>query len=99
MGRGNFRTVGEYEGLYYLDYERVHSEDASDDFYYYTEEYEDMVINVRYALQARFKSFCEIDEWNNSYPYQRSDMRLILENELFQVGIVDNEWSLCGMPH
>lgn len=108
MGRGNVSVNGEYEGLYYidndyLDYyiskhfdeggereEKLLGDMSADDFsdfdydedlsYWNTKDYIDRFIE---DMTDRFDSFVPTGETYGT----------IMENSLFEIRIVDNEWS------
>ena len=96
MGRGNVCVFGEYEGLYYLGYDKISGE------------YEDMDGNIQFSydvqrenLECMLDDFCEdmtqrFPSMNiiHDAPY-RNDGRLILENNLFEVVIEDTEWAMA----
>jgi hypothetical protein len=68
------------------DYDGVHSgwaydECESDD------NWNDMVHEMRSGLMRRFKSFYEVDRWRDR------EIHVVLENNLFEIAVVDNEWS------
>ena len=47
----------------------------------------EMITTMQDRIGGRFSSFYPADEWRNN------ETRVILENGLFQVAVVDNEWS------
>ena len=108
MGRGNVCVTGKYEGLYYIDrdYTDVYrrSDEVSDD------EFEtrllgelsydeltggdwlyDVLECFTEGFTRMFPSFkrVEKDKWHDR------SIRIILESELFYVGVEDNEWSVA----
>jgi hypothetical protein len=88
MGRGNVRICGEYEGLYYLDRDRIENienmEVGSDWAWNDMEEF------ICERLEKRFPSFWRVDEWDD-------DRHILLENKLFRVAVCDNDWSAAWM--
>jgi len=86
MGRGNTRVFGDYEGVYYIDWDNFSSE-YEDDFW--REEWENSLYQFISDFTQRFKSFSRCNEWISR------DDRAILENKLFYVAIADNEWSIA----
>jgi hypothetical protein len=86
MGRGNTRVFGDYEGVYYIDWDNFSSE-YEDDFW--REEWENSLEQFISDFTRRFKSFSRCDKWIGG------DNRAILENGLFYIAIADNEWSIA----
>lgn len=107
MGRGNVCVHGEYEGLYYVSKEYldefiskedsdnimllhdIYHSDASLNEFEYDEissqcNYEDFIDNFKNDFIKKFNSFSDI---SGSY------FGSILENELFKIQIIDNEWG------
>ena len=87
MGRGNTCVFGDYEGLYYIDWDNFSSEYEDDDFW--RQEWESSLHQFISDFTHRFKSFSRCDEWISG------DDRAILENRLFYIAITDNEWSVA----
>ena len=87
MGRGNTRVFGDYEGVYYIDWDNFSSEYEDDDFW--REEWENSLYQFISDFTKRFKSFWKCDKWIGR------DDRAILENKLFYIAIADNEWSIA----
>jgi len=50
-----------------------------------------MIETMRDRLMARFPSFYSEDKWIDR------DRRVVLENELFHIAVVDNEWSAAWL--
>lgn len=88
MGRGNSRTTGKYEGLYYLDYDFWRDPD-DEEFKFFQWDYEDDMSAVAHAIRQRFPSFSPCDTWINR------DAHAILENGLFYIALEDNQWSVA----
>ena len=86
MGRGNTRVFGDYEGVYYIDWDYFSSE-YEDDFW--REEWENSLYQFISDFTKRFKSFRKCDKWISG------EDRAILENGLFYVAVADNEWSIA----
>lgn len=95
MGRGNVRTFGKYEGLYYVDNEliTVSGEDESGvmelDQFLSQMRYEDAIENFRIDFTSKFKSFEVVDDYIDHRNHA------ILENELFYITLEDNESSVA----
>ena len=97
MGRGNACTHGDYEGLYYIDYDNyttyICDEDGNlteeRDYDYERMLLEDDIELLKLLFKRRFTSFVDCDEWINR------DEKAILENDLFYIAVEDNEWSLA----
>ena len=84
MGRGNTCVFGDYEGLYYIDWDNFSNEDD-----FWREEWENSLEQFISDFTQKFKSFSRCDEWIGG------DNRAILENGLFYIAIADNEWSIA----
>ena len=95
MGRGNTCVFGDYEGLYYIDWDNFNAEYEDDngniieDYDLLREEWENSLYQFISDFTQKFKSFSRCDEWIGG------DNRAILENKLFYVAIADNEWSIA----
>lgn len=111
MGQGNVCVHGEYEGLYYVDYDYIHmyssKDDPEKDEIYGAEvddfdawEYDDIL------SQRNFEDFQEMfirDFLNRFKSFTRSKMNTwlgdacwaIMENNLFYIALEDNEWSIA----
>ena len=95
MGRGNVCVFGEYEGLYYIDWDNFSSEfedeygNVIQDYDLQREEWEDSLEQFISDFTKRFKSFSRCDEWIGN------SEKAILENSLFYITIEDNEWSIA----
>lgn len=103
MGRGNECIDGKYEGLYYVDKDyldvyynkktkkSVLRKELSCQDYDYSyididnsnDNYKDFVLNLKSDLIERFKSLDDCTDIHGT----------ILENGLFTIEIVDNQWS------
>ena len=102
MGSGNAYVGGEYEGLYYLDWDAfkcpIIDEDGNETDY---RDYDMERLNFEMFLGEEFiprmielfPSLTKLDKWLKSYT--RREQKAILENELFYIAIEDNEWSLA----
>lgn len=108
MGRGNIHTHGDYEGLYYIDYDYLD---------YYTskeaDEYGEFDNKLLVDMSADDFNDYEYDEdltyWNTedyinmfvkdmmkkfgSFVATGNTYGAIMENSLFEIKIEDNEWS------
>lgn len=96
MGRGNSCVFGEYEGLFYIDWnnfssewEDEHGNVIKDDYEFQREEWENSLYEFISDFQERFKSFSKCDKWI------RNVGKAVLENELFYIVSDDNEWSMA----
>jgi hypothetical protein len=135
MGRGNVCTFGQYEGLYYLDYNFINAYrkvirckrghvtgfdfnevsktaneldsigveydyDGKNADWRYDEitsrdNWRFMIETMQEILTRRFKSFYIVDKLRDR------DKHIVLENNFFQIAVVDNEWSAawCLLEH
>lgn len=111
MGCGNVCVHGEYEGLYYVDYDYIHmyssKDDPEKDEIYGAEvddfdawEYDDIL------SQRNFGDFQEtfiVDFLNRFKSFKRSKLHTwldntcwaIMENDLFYIALEDNDWSVA----
>lgn len=93
MGRGNVCCNGDYEGLYYVDYDDVFhtnenpisygTESGLEDFYL-----QDFINELKEDLKSKIKSFDDCDNFVG-------DAQAILENGLFYIVLQDNDWSVA----
>ncbi len=97
MGRGNVCTLGKYEGLWYIDYDKFYDynqdeedEEASEAVMWQ----DDFIECLQQEMMSRYKSFEVVDRWVSDCGY-RCDKHAILESKLFFVAIEDNQWSLA----
>lgn len=108
MGRGNVNVHGEYEGLYYVDRDYLDcyvSKEANDDGEYEHKMLGDMTqydfdnFDYDYDLSNEYtNSFIDmfverIEKKFNSFVSTGDNYDVIMENALFEIKIVDNEWS------
>ena len=94
MGRGNSCVYGDYEGLYYIDwdnflYEPEENDGLMNDWECQREQFDDSMDIFKEDFIARFKSFTDCDEWISDTE------KAILENSLFYIVIEDNDWSVA----
>ena len=95
MGRGNVCVFGEYEGLYYVDWNNFSSEyedehgNVIQDYDLQREEWKGSLEQFINDFTKRFKSFSRCDEWISD------SEKAILENSLFYIAVEDNEWSIA----
>jgi hypothetical protein len=95
MGRGNVCVSGEYEGLYYVDWNNFSSEYEDEhgniiqDYDLQREEWEGSLEQFISDFTKRFKSFSRCDEWISN------SEKAVLENSLFYIAVEDNEWSIA----
>lgn len=60
--------------------------------------WEEMIAIMRERIQARFKSFSVVDRLRGATAYSNESNRyVVLENEFFEIAVVDNEWSAAWM--
>lgn len=96
MGRGNIRTTGKYEDVYYVDYENFYLAVRDDDGnkteeMAFDQEYMDRVLEYFRDIMVERTSFTKCNRWANK------ECEIILENSLFEIGIADNGWSFVVM--
>jgi hypothetical protein len=95
MGKGNTCVFGDYEGLYYIDWNNFSNEHEDEhrniiqDYDFQREEWENSLYEFISDFTQKFKSFSECNEWISR------DEKAILENKLFYIAITDNEWSMA----
>lgn len=95
MGRGNTCVFGDFEGLYYIDWDNFSSEYEDEhgniihDYDFQREELECSLYQFISDFTKKFKSFSKCDKWISG------DDRAILENKLFYIAVTDNEWSVA----
>lgn len=95
MGRGNACVHGDYEGLFYVDYDNFNcyilDEDGNDteeqDYDLQRELIDESIVNFKYNFIKKYPNFVLVDKWIHR------DSNIILENGLFYIAIEDNEWS------
>ncbi len=95
MGKGNTCIFGDYEGLYYIDWNNFSNEYEDEhgniiqDYDFQREEWENSLYEFISDFTQKFKSFSKCNEWISR------DEKAILENKLFYIAITDNEWSMA----
>jgi hypothetical protein len=95
MGKGNTCVFGDYEGLYYIDWDNFSNEYEDEhgniiqDYDFQREEWESSLYKFISDFTQRFKSFSKCNEWISR------DEKAILETRLFYIAITDNEWSMA----
>jgi hypothetical protein len=95
MGKGNTCVFGDYEGLYYIEWNNFSNEYEDEhgniiqDYDFQREEWESSLYKFISDFTQRFKSFSKCNEWISR------DEKAILENRLFYIAITDNEWSMA----
>lgn len=95
MGRGNACVHGDFEGLYYIDWDnfsyQCEDEDGNliTDYDFQREEWENSLYVFIEDFKNKYKSFTNCEEWINR------EEQAILENELFYIVIEDNQWSIA----
>lgn len=85
MGRGNFQATGVLSDQWYIDYDAFENDGQWD------REYQGYMLNteLKELIQKRFPSFYDSDARVSR------DSSAMLENELFYIGLADNEWSVA----
>lgn len=105
MGRGNVCVFGNYEGLYYVDYDNFscYQEDEKGkqildrygtpihDYPLENLELEMAIREFSASFAKRFRSFQKCEKWLSN------SRHAILENCLFYVATEDNQWSMAFM--
>lgn len=95
MGRGNVCVNGEYEGLYYIDWDNYSSEyeDGTivNDYDAQRDDYESDRESFADEFCKMFKSFSRCDDWVGR---GRED-HAIAKNGLFILAECDNQWSVA----
>lgn len=95
MGRGNVCVFGEYEGLYYLDWDNFCAQYEDDDgklitdYDFQMEEWENSLYEFKCDFKKKYKSFSDCDKWISGTE------RAVLENSLFYIVVEDNNWSMA----
>lgn len=97
MGKGNCCVLGEYEGLYFIDWSNFNDQYEDDEGNSITDydlqrfEWENSLEQFIIDFTAKYKSFyrCDKDKWINR------NEKAILENELFYIITEDNDWSMA----
>ena len=105
MGRGNVCVLGDYEGLYYVDFDNFECYREGLDGSVVTDRYkepehdydmeraylDDAIDEFQRAFCKRFPSFQPCEKWLGN------ECRAILENRLFYIAVTDNMWSEAFM--
>jgi len=96
MGRGNVCVHGPYEGLYYVNYDNFYFNELDDNDNVtgelgFDQVYMEHTIENFKCEMLKSGVFTECDSWH----YR--DIHVILESKLFEIAIVDNEWSYAVM--
>lgn len=89
MGRGNACVHGEYEGLYYVDWDNFTVVEGKEDYELRNEEWELSLEQFIHDFKGKYKSFSECNEWTSR------EERAVLQNSLFYIVVEDNEWSMA----
>lgn len=100
MGRGNACVFGEYEGLFYVNWDNFASEFETEEdedgnteiFTNYDmqrKEWEYSLATFKNDFMKRFKSFSRCNKWLSNTE------RAVLENRLFYVAVEDSQWSMA----
>lgn len=98
MGRGNYCARGDYAEQWYLDYEDYYTpmydpetDEETEETFFDRDLLDEDVFMLMQAIEKRFPSFRHCDKWGNYY--EGRENHFLLENEMFYIGIADNEWS------
>lgn len=98
MGRGNYCARGNYAGQWYLDYDNYYSpmydaetDEETEETFFDQDLLDEDVSMLMQEIEDRFPSFRHCDKWGNYY--EGRENHFLLENEMFYIGIADNEWS------
>jgi len=94
MGRGNACVHGEYETLFYIDYDNficyVCDEDGNEteerDYDIESSDVDESIKQLKTSIKNK-TNMADCDYWISR------DAHAILENKLFMIAIEDNEWS------
>lgn len=90
MGRGNACVHGEYEGLYYVDWDNfVHEYDGERNYDLEREEWEYSLETFMDDFMKKYKSFYKCSNWISR------EEHAVMENELFYIVVEDNDWSIA----
>lgn len=95
MGRGNVCVSGDYEGLYYVDWDNFSSQYENEDgnvvidYDLQREEWEDSLSEFTNEFKKKYSSFTDCNEWISR------EEKAVLENSLFYIAVEDNQWSVA----
>lgn len=95
MGRGNACVHGDFEGLYYVDWDNFSDEyedgdgNIVNDYDFQRDEWEASLAQFVFDFKKRFKSFDDSKGWLGNTE------KIVLENELFYIVTEDNQWSMA----
>lgn len=95
MGRGNVCVFGDYEGLFYIDWDNFSDEYEDEDgnivkdYDFQREEWECSLEQFTEDFTQKFKSFSKCDKWLSNTE------KAVLENRLFYIVTEDNQWSMA----
>lgn len=95
MGRGNVCVFGEYEGLYYVDWDNFSNQYEDEfgnviiDYDFQKEQWEDSLFQFVCDFKKKYKSFSDCNQW-----ISRTE-KAVLENSLFYIVVEDNEWNIA----
>lgn len=95
MGRGNSCVFGNYEGLYYVNWNNFSNEYEDEegniivDEDMRVEEWEEALSQFIFDLTKKYPSFSICEEWISNTE------KAVLENSLFYIAVEDNEWSMA----
>lgn len=95
MGKGNTCVFGNFEGLFYIDWDNFSNEYEDEhgniiqDYDFQRDEWENSLYEFISDFTQKFKSFSKCNEWIGR------DEKAVLENKLFYITIADNEWSMA----
>ena len=94
MGRGNYCARGDYADQWYLDYDNYYTpiydeenDEETGETFFDQDMLDDDISMIMQEIEKRFPSFRECNKWTDR------ESHAMLENEMFYIGIADNEWS------
>lgn len=95
MGRGNACVFGDYEGLYYVDWDNFPCEFEDSDGNEFTDYdlqrdfIEESLNQFKDDFLSKFKSFRKSSGWTEN------NEQILMESSLFYIAMEDNEWSIA----
>ena len=95
MGAGNACVHGEYEGLFYIDWDNFSSEYEDDygeiitDYDMQRDDFESSLYEFKDSFMEKYPSFNSCEKWISNQE------KAVLENKLFYIAIEDNQWSMA----
>ena len=95
MGAGNACVHGEYEGLFYIDWDNFSSEYEDDygeiitDYDMQRDDFKSSLYEFKDSFMEKYPSFSKCEKWISNQE------KAVLENKLFYIAIEDNQWSMA----